>query len=37
LPSQHHQITHAFNALKIAPTNEKSITISTSAKANNLA
>ena len=33
--SQHHQITHALKAIKIAPTNEKSITISASAKANN--
>jgi hypothetical protein len=35
--SQHHQITQPFKAPKIAPTNDKSIAISASAKANNLA
>jgi hypothetical protein len=36
-PSGHALITHAFKAQKTAPPNEESITISASAKANNLA
>jgi putative transposase len=34
-PPNHHQINQPFKAPKLAPTNEKSITISTSATANN--